>query len=148
MAARQQKGKSEASEIVGAISKFAGALVGTATVTSKKIAGFRSGAAEREKVLIARVALLESKLAATRRELEKVRSGEKGSESKQKAEGKKSEKKKIKKKTKKAKKAKKSSRPQNRPKYKVGTGTNVARKSQKAPPLAAGKTATSTSSAS
>lgn len=131
--ATRQNDALKPSEVVGAVSKFAGALVGTAAGVGKKIAGFRikGGATAREKALSEQVVVLESDLAAVRRELEKARSGKKVGTSGKKKESKKA---KIKKKT---CKLKRTSRPRKRPTPKAAAKSNVAIKAQGSQPRVA-----------
>lgn len=122
--ATQRNNAQEPSEIVGAISKFAGAAVGTATAIGKKIAGgVRGVATGREKVLSKRVAALESDLAVMRRELKKVRGAEKDKKPKKKTGPKQAKIKKVKRKT---KAGKDSSRPRNYPTSGAGGKRKVA----------------------
>jgi len=123
--ATQQNNAPEPSEIVGAISKFAGAAVGTATAIGKKIAGGVKGVATgREKALSKRVAVLESDLAVMRRELKKVRGAEKDKKPKKKTEPKQA---KVKRKT---EAGKDSSRPRNYPTSRAGGERKVATQAQ------------------
>lgn len=127
--ATQQNNAPEPSEIVGAISKFAGATVGTATAIGKKIAGGVKGVATgREKALSKRVAVLESDLAVMRRELKKVRGAEKDKKPKKKTGPKQAKIKKVKKR--KTKAGKDSSRPRNYPTSGAGGKTKVATQRQ------------------
>lgn len=128
MATRQDNAP-ETSEIVGAISKFAGAVVGTTTAIGKKVArGVSRGVATgREKALRERVAALESDLAAMRRKLKKARGAKKDKKPKKKKTE--SEQAKIKKR--KTEVGKKSSHPQNRLTSGAGSETEVATQAQK-----------------
>jgi len=118
MATRQDKAP-ETSEIVGAISKSVGAVVGRATAIGKKVArGFKGVATGREKALRKQVAVLESDLAAMRRKLKKERDAKEDKKPKKKKTGPKQAK--IKKRKTKAGK-----------KSRAGSKTKVATRAQK-----------------
>lgn len=121
--ATQQNNAPGPSEIIGAISKFAGAVIGTVTAVGKKIArGVRGVATGREKALRERVAGLESDLAVMRRELKKLRGAEKDKKPGKKTELKQA---KIKRKT---QAGKDSSRPQKFPTSRASGKTKVTTK--------------------
>ena len=114
--ATRQKDKIEPSGIVGAVSKLAGALVGTAVVTGKRI--------------VRNVAPV-SKDSSDKLEEKSMQAPAKkktGATRKKETKGPKTKKKK------KMKKGKSSSRPQNRPISRVGTKTSVAVKAQESQP--------------
>ncbi|MHC4160204.1 MAG: hypothetical protein ACYSSO_14120 [Planctomycetota bacterium] len=117
--ANRRKSQSESTEIVGGISKLIGSLVGTIVAFGKRITGLKIGgtAALRE-----RITELESKLAAARLELKKVRSEKKNV--KPKAEGQKTR---TRRKTGKGRSV---GRRQSHPASKAGVKTSIAVKTQ------------------